>query len=393
MLLLLLAIPLLAAPFLAPRRPGSVAAQLLLTGFALAALWQGAATLDPSELRDIAVQSPGDAWFVGVSLGALLTAAVLLPAALQLRQLVIGLPLLVGVALTTTATMVVPLLVGAGVALVPFGVARVMPVRPGDHASFGTAPSDTDGEWLLALVTAIGMLFLPLVLAVTLLLMVGWQRAMRRPAWWPIVATVLATVLLVIWCWSAVTVAGSLGMSLRTFARDAPVSPAASQLLAALSLGGLLLLLRPWPLARSTAPPATLVVLALAFHLLAGAASAAGVLHWQPIVSIAMLAVFVIAAVRRDWDQLAVALLVLAATRPGAPALVAGVAAALGPAWRRRVADDRVRALGAGVVLALVTGVVVRDQVVIGVVLALVAAAVAHRVDRCVAAVAGPAHL
>src|SRR4051812_37133462 len=86
-----LALPLFLAPVLFRRdRFGASAGQSIVAGLCLAALHQGAGTLDPGELRTIVAQSAHDAWFVGITAGALLSGAWLLPRWRNLRDAVPG---------------------------------------------------------------------------------------------------------------------------------------------------------------------------------------------------------------------------------------------------------------------------------------------------------------
>jgi hypothetical protein len=384
LLLLVLALPLLMAPWIAPRRPGGAAAQLLFIAVMLAALWQGAGTLDPRDLHDVAQRSSSDAWFVGVSLGALIAGGVLIAAWRDPVQLIAGAPLIAGAWLAATRSMGWPLVVGAAVAAVPL-VLAAFPGRRWTAASESASRSDDQVEALLAVVAVVGMLVLPLVGGVLLLLTLAWLGPVRSGRPWPIIATALATALLVTWCWSAVTVAGSPWMSLPRFALEAPVSPAASRFLAALSIGALLLLLRPWPLSRTVPSSWILVTLAVAVHLLITSASPDGMRHWQPLVSTVLVASAVITAWSGRWEQCAVALLAIAATRPGLLALGAALALALVPAAGRYIGDRRVHAGLAGVVLGVAAGQLLRDQVLLAVLLVLALAGVAYRFDRRVA--------
>ena len=73
-LLLWLAIPLVVIPVVElPGRLGAAAARLVMAGLGLGALAQGVGSLDPGDLREVASQSPHGAWFVGLTIGVLIT--------------------------------------------------------------------------------------------------------------------------------------------------------------------------------------------------------------------------------------------------------------------------------------------------------------------------------
>ncbi len=269
--LLYLSLPLLLAPFLArTERVGSAAAQLILAGLALAAFRQGAGTLNPAELRTIAQQTPADAWFVGITAGAMLTGAALTTGFRDWSRFVLGAPLAV-VLLWLSGSALVPLFVGGAIGCIP--------------AILG-------------------------------------------------------------------------GLSSRAF------PPARSSSLAfALSLPVVALVGR-W-IALTIIPDATL--------------------HWQPLLSTALVAIGLAAAWRGQWNAVAATLMLLPATRTGTLALAVALLLACAPlvrrlldSWQTPVAD-RIASLLAGVSVALLATVLLVDQVLLTVILAFGLAALAHR--------------
>ena len=88
---------LLVTPFAVERNSrGAATARLLLGGFLLAAFRQGAGTLDLLDLRTIAAQSLNDAWFIGITAGAMLAGAAIGRPTRHWRGLIPGLPLAAG---------------------------------------------------------------------------------------------------------------------------------------------------------------------------------------------------------------------------------------------------------------------------------------------------------
>ena len=274
-LLLWLVLPLLFAPFLARReRIGAASGQLIIAGFGLAAFHQGAATLDAAELRTIAAQSPHDAWFVGITAGAMLTGACLLPNIRTWRVLVLGAPLATALAWLSMASPL-PVLIGGAIGAMPSALGPLIGPTPTPTATGADA---------------------------------------RR---------------------------------------------------------------------RSSLPLALLLPLMAALvHLATVDALPDVTVHWQPLLSTAGVFAALVAATRRRWDGTAIALLLLAATRPGVLPLVAGVLFGLCPLTRRYLASGRLRLAGAGVLLMLLLTVLLRDQVLLSVILSFGLATLANRRDR-----------
>jgi hypothetical protein len=394
-LLLWLGVPLLLLPVVATRhRLGLATSQLIIAGLGLGALKQGVATLDPSDLRDIASRSPHTAWFIGITAGVLITGACIVPGGRSWRKDLLAVPLLVGLLFSISAGAVVAVLVGALVGVIPLMLARLA-LRSG--APWPGPPEDTRPPFaerstslVLGVLTIASALFGPLAVTVATLCLLVWKEwslrkaslAGRRVPILPIVATGL----LGTWLWFALTIAGSPSITLVRFATDAPVSAAASVVLALLATGWGIAIAAPWPLDRladvSVQLPVLGVVLYLAVH-----AAPDGMAHWQPLLTVVMVPVTIIALASGRWDGAAAALLLLGATRPGPGGIVAVLLLAIVPAGRRAIESDRAGSSLAGVAVAMVVAMVLRDQVVLAVVLALGVAAVAIRRDRVVAPV------
>ncbi|MES1259400.1 MAG: hypothetical protein ABUL71_02310 [Gemmatimonadota bacterium] len=285
-LILWLALPLILTPLVISReRIDGSAGQLLLAGFGLAALQQGAGTLDLLDLRLIGAQSPHDASFIGITAGVILSGGCLLPDAANWRKAILGLPLAAAIA-WIAYPLFLPVAIGAAIGSLPSVLARVLPAR--------AVPS---GE-----IDA---------------------RGNRRYDRWG-----AATLLL-------------------------PVIPVVTYLGTA---GG----------------------------------AAAGVAHWQPLLSTGLVALALVAAARRGWEGAAPVLMLLVATRDGTTALVAAIGMGLVPLASRYLGRMRAWRIVAGVLCALVVSVLMRDQVLLAVILTFGLATLANRV---VAPVPAAVHL
>lgn len=384
-----LAIPLLLAPLVPRTRFGVALAQLVLSGAALAAWYQGAATLSPGALHTIAAQSPGDAWFVGISVGVIIAGAGLVPAFTSPWLLVLALPLIGGALLTATPTAIVPIVVGAAVALLPVALGFIGP-PPQRRDERGDESSPDRATPLLGALAVAATFIAPTPVTLALLVTLVWWRLSRARTVARAIAGVAFTVLLAAFGWAACTIAVSPWSALPRLARDAPVSPAAGTLLAAVALPALALALWPWKM-----PPARRAVLWVAvvivFHFIVGMAGADGVRHWQSVATTAAVIAAVVAA-WGGWEMTAVAALTfLTASRSGDLALAAALLAAVSAPMRYFVAT-RVWESGTAFVIVLVVVAVFHDQVLAAVVLALGLAAAGRRAVRCVAPVPLPDH-
>ena len=398
-LLLWLALPLLLMPLLVEQeRIGAAAGQVIIAGLGLGALVQGAGTLDPRDLRDVAAASPHAAWFVGMTLGLLLGGACLAVGMRSWRAAILAAPLAVGAVLSLASGAIAAAVAGVVIGVLPTAVARVLPVAHGPAADESPPLRSISG---LPGQVALGALAIAVALAGPAVLAGGLLITVAGLAWWsgrgtsrlrtvPVLASI-GSALLVAWFWLALTIAGSSLISFARLATDAPVSTAASVWLAALALAWAVAFAAPWPLDRLAGVVVQLPVTAIVLYLAMGVAPE-GATHWQPLLTMVMVAAAVAASLWRRWDGALAALMLLGATRTGSAALVAALAVAVIPALRRIPGTIRlVRALGAGGV-ALLVAIMLHDQVVMAVVLGLSLAAIAGR-RTVVARVPGPRHL
>ncbi|MGH7594607.1 MAG: hypothetical protein ACRELE_12260 [Gemmatimonadales bacterium] len=407
-LLLWLAMPLCLAPFAARRqRLGGAGSQLILAGLGLGALQQGVGTLDPRDLRDVASQSPHTAWFIGITLGAMLTGACLFPDVRNWRKAFLGTPLLIGALLATPVHRALALLIGALIGMIPTALgpllvwrsAMSVPPQDGAEMPLHEVPATTGRTTalLLAAGAVLGAVWGPALIAGVALVALDWRQWTRHPtnprtlARLPFMP-VLATILLAVWLWLALTIAGSPWASLAGLATDAPISMAASQLLALLAIGWGIAIASPWPFDRTTdvavqLPPLA-VVLYLAVHATPG-----GVAHWQPLLTLIAVPMAIVAAARGRWDGAVSALLLLAATRPGVTSLSTALLLAIVPLGRRRFGFGRLVTGVAGAAAAFAIVTVLHDQVVLAVLLALGLAVALTRYDQRVAPAGSTRHL
>jgi hypothetical protein len=392
--LLWLGLPLLVLPWLVPvRLLGRAAAQLVVAGLTLAALWQGERTLDPLALAAAARSGAGDAQFIGITIGALVSGGLAAPWLRHWRALMAGLPLAVGVALVLPAVSFEAFAAGALAGAVPWVVAGLtVAVFQRSGVSFaapttmGPVREPIRGALLVAGVAAgaaIAAWAAPLPVVAVLLLALAWT------AWWPQqrsrrplpVLPVLATVLLGGWAWLALTISGTAWIRIPAFDRTAPVSPAAEVLLALLTIGWLLALAPPWPLDRLTRSAAALPALVVAGRAAAVRGVGVGTLHWQPLLTLVLVLSTLAAVVLCRWEGAAAALVWLGATRLGivgcAGALAIGTLGLVATTVVPRRGDAAIRwslraaALVSGLAAAAIVTAVLRDEVVLGVLLGL----------------------
>ncbi|HEY4321743.1 MAG TPA: hypothetical protein VGM77_11280 [Gemmatimonadales bacterium] len=369
-LLFWLAVPLLLTAWAArPDRIPGAAGQLVVAALGLAALWQGAGTLDPQDLHQLAHQSLNDSWFVALTCGTIISGGVLFPDIANWKRLALGVPL-VGAALFVALGCWLPLLTGLGIGALPTLVARAL--RDADIAA---APADGIGRqaalWAAAGVAA--LLIAPAAVAFLVVLISPWLawRHRRAPGVagslaWPL----LGTSALVAWSWLALTIAGSVSVSLYRFAADAPVSTAAGEWLALLLFGWAVALAIPAALSTDRDSVAQLLPLVLAVHLAAAGSAADGVAHWQPALTTAGLLIVVVALAFRRGAVAVLVIALLAATRAGGAALAGAALLAVLPGLWRLGATRRAMATLAGVGAGLSIVVVLRDEVVVALLLA-----------------------
>jgi hypothetical protein len=390
------AAPLLFVPIVARRqRRGGAAGQLIIAGLGLGALHQGAGTLDLADLSAIIRQGAGDAWFVGLTAGMIATGGGLLPDVRNWWKLAAGVPLALAAFVIGVAAPV-PLLVGAAIGCGP-SLAGWATGRRQAAASPPMRHGVRHVTAVLAVLTIISAVAGPELLTMLLLCGLTWvdtQTAVHftddsptvpgHPVWRRL-RCLAATGFLVAWTWLALTIAGSLAIGLNEFGTDAPVSLAASQWLALLAIGWGILIAAPWPIDDRSGSAVRLPVLAIVLYLAAAQATPDGMAHWQPPLTIALVPVVLIAVASRRWTGAAGAMVVLAATRSGTLAVVTALAAGILPAGSALVRSPRIRGLVPGAIAAAVVIVVLRDQVLLAVVLALGLATMANRTDRVVA--------
>ncbi|HEY3934281.1 MAG TPA: hypothetical protein VGL65_06635 [Gemmatimonadales bacterium] len=406
-LLLWLAVPLLLVPWAAcVDRRGAAAGQLVIAGLGLAALGQGVGTFDLSDLHALAEQSSGDAWFIGLTAGFIIVGGCVLPDPRRWARVMLAAPLVLALLVVAVPSAIVPLLVGALVGALPWIIGRrllprirVRNLRGESQRASGPILGPLEHPLLrldrrlpsliLAALTMVAALAGPLLVAMLGLAGLTWRE------WWlnadtasarPIaILPVIATGALGAWTWLALTISGSPWMTLRGFGINAPVSDAASEWLALIAIIWALATLPPWPvggLLRSTILPlVTVVVVEMALTH----ATVSGLDHWQPLLTPLLVIVGVVAAARRRPDGVAAALILLAATRPGAISLAGALLGALIPLGRRLVRPGPVYSVFFGVIGAMVVASVLRDEVVLAVLLGFGLAAAANGLDHVVA--------
>ena len=391
-LLFWIALPLFVVPIVTRRdRRSGATGQIILAGLGLAALLQGAGTLDPADLRSVAGQSSSLGWFIGSTIGMLITGACLVPFAGGWRRAAPALPLLLGLVLSITIRAVPAVLLGGVAGCIPAAVGRVWRRASGPRLAAAVEPASAFRPDTVALAVAAVALarFGPVALSAAAWIALCWlewsgagaRRQRRLP-----VLPLAATALLVGWLWLALTIAGDWWIGLPAFAVDAPVSIAAALLLGGLAILWGLAAAAPWSLERRASLSVQLPVVAVVLYLVAGS-TPEGTAHWQPLASLVLVLVAIAGAATDRPDGAASALVLLAATRPGAMALVAALLASAVPLARRlAVPDGMTRAL-AGAAAAGVVAAVLRDQVVLAVVLGFGLTAVANRYDGIVAPV------
>jgi hypothetical protein len=406
-LLLWLALPLLLVPWAAcDDRRGAAAGQLIIAGLGLAALHQGVGTLDPRDLHDLVARSGSDAWFVGLTAGLMISGGCVFPDPRRWIRVLLGLPLIAALLVVAVPQGIVALVVGALIGVLPWLAGRFLLSRIRVRESRGETEPVAHAvpaplthpllrldrrvpSLLLAALVVLAARFGPIIVALVALVALVWRE------WWLNADTVaprplpllpvLGSLALGVWGWLALTIAGSLGTSLWAFGSTAPVSDAASEWLAVIALVWMIAVLPPWPIRRLLQSRILPLVGVAVVELGVTRGSTSGLEHWQPLLTLLLVVAAIGASVRRRPDGLAVALVLLAATRAGPASVVAASLAALVPISRRLVHPGEWYSVYVGVTGALVVASVLRDQVLLAVLLGLMLAAAANALDHLVA--------
>lgn len=364
-------------------RFGEVSAACVVAGLGLGALWQGTATLDPLELRMLGTV-PNDARFIAFNAGLLVIGVGAIPPRSRIRwwHTAAAWPLVGGLLIATTPTQLPAVAAGMLVALLPIVAGRVVGrTRVVHRVPASAAQYTTRDVALLGVGTVAVASGGPLALIAIGALVVSWSAwrvhrgadSVPHHPWLP----VLVGVLLLAWCWLALTIAGSALAGARHFADLAPVSPAAGAWLAAILIVATVVLAAPWPLHRFVRSPLVLMA-AAALAVAARLVAAEGVAHWLPALTGALVIAALVGVARGQPVAAAAALTVVAAVRPGSLALLGALmtASAASAEFLMRGASSAPRiergvAACAAIGAAIVVAVVLRDEVVWGVLLAL----------------------
>ena len=302
-LLLWLAVPLLLLPVVAlPGRLGAATGRMVMAGLGLGAMAQGAGSLDPSDLRYIASQSPHSGWFVGLTIGVLVTGACIAADARSWRTTALAGPLLVGLVFSIVRDEVVAILVGALIGLLPSVLARALPhkdARPTASQESGRSPVRRSVPLLLGALTIVSAWLGPLAVAMAALCALDWYErpwrdATRGESAVPGAADRGDAPARERGSGSPLPLAARRLISFGRFAADAPVSAAASVVLALLAIGWGIAIAAPWPLDRFADVSVQLPVLGVVFYL-AMHATPDGTAHWQPLLSVIMVPAAIVA--------------------------------------------------------------------------------------------------
>lgn len=405
------AIPLLLLPWLsAPERLGMAVSRIVVAGFALGALQVGTGSLGSADLDSWAARE-GNAGFVALTLGVLISGA-LVPTTARARfggwlpglpLMLASAPVLIGIGLHGAGALGIGLVLGA----LP-SVAALIRHRCGSCHATSTVerPASSRGVGLAVGCTIVAIWAVAAwggpILVVTfglaaLLLLSGWRvRASRARSPWP-VASVIGAGGLAGFAWLAVTIAGQPFVVLRGYGLHAPLSPAAEQWLGTLLAVTMLGTFAPWPWHRWGDARATFPI-AIAFtHAVATMVAPEGVRGWLPLLTIVLVPSAILGLLGRRWDGAAGALAALAALRSGPWATTAAHAVVLWPTlcaiWPSAPVGvlsgewitfrgARLGVTSAAVGAALTVAVVLRDEVVLGTILAAGLALTAPLVDR-----------
>lgn len=376
--LLWCALPLVVAPVAGRRGAGRGLAAILLAGFALAALQVGAGSLAPAELKDLAAASPGDARFIGITLGVLIVAAM----AGGRDGAPWGVPLLIGAVLSLTGGALPWSALGAVLAAVPpLLLSRwVAPTVATVGASLDPARVRRGAALLIGIILVVnGDLLAAALLAVAAAMVLGSGGATAASRAWRLVPTA-GLLALVAWTGIVVAAAGSpFRLTVGRLLLEVPIGVETGITLGLLVIIGVGLLLGPWPLGGGVAEPWMRPLLVLAVGPFVRA-STAGIGHWLPVATLVVVLLVAVAVVRRGWRAAWPAVAFLGVLRPGdaplAGALLLTVAAAW-PAVSPRPA--RIVHTAAAVGAALVVAAVLGDEVLLATLLTAVLVAGAVR--------------
>ncbi len=390
----LLALPTLAALLLEPPdRLGAAATRVIMVAFALGALELGAGGADPGAVARYAATGPDQALFVSLTLGMMVGAVAPLPLR-RWRVWIGGMPLLLAVMLPTlSALRLLPLLLGLVLGAVPLLLGGALPRLAEAPTRLGTRAI----SWPL-LAMAAGLALVPplsVALLAPLATVVIGARAVargdvpRHALLLPAIAALAAIALAVV----AIRSSGDLLVRPAAIPLAVDLLAGTAPLAGALAMLMVLGLLAPWPctgwgLGVSLLPAA--IILA---HRMVWTLVPVGMAGWAPLAALMLVPSAVIAAWRGRWP-VALGTLAFLAVAGAGPVAQTGVAlavfTAVAVAWERQRAvaapDDGVtfplqRWIAACLALA-VAGVMVailRDEVVLGTVIAAGAAAAASR--------------
>ncbi|MEO8479526.1 MAG: hypothetical protein ABI542_07820 [Gemmatimonadota bacterium] len=331
--LLLLAIPLLAGPVLAPERQrGQAMARIVVIGLALGALWVASGITSVADIHTYAATDPSNALFVSITLGLLLGALGPWPLPVHRPSWFTGIPLLlVPLGLNVGVVRWGPLLLGGVLGALPLFGGLAIPGARRDRD-----PDLTQGlpASLLA-VTLLIALAEPLILVI--LLPVPWLLPWRRSwATVPMARRVLPLVGLVLFvtlAWLALTIAGTPWARFGSFAATQPLSIGAERLLAVCGIGALMSLLAPWPVGRLGPLLTPLPAIVATGYRLATTLAPQGVTAWLPGTALLLVPSALIAAMFGQWRTALGTIALLGALTGSVLGLIGATVLALLAVW------------------------------------------------------------
>lgn len=384
-MLLWLATPLALAPLVSRTAPGGVAR--LLTGtLALAVLWQGTGSLDPTDLTALGRISADDARFIALSagfgIGALYVATHdrwvgVLPA----------IPLAIGLAMSLAPAGVLTAVLGGIIAIIPRGVALIAVRRRELVAPVEVDPSRAIGSLVApALATlalaAQGPFLLSFAAAYGVTEWGSGPGGLSAPWRWRVLRPLVVFVLLLLAIGLVLTVAGDWLVMVRDAEQRVPASPAMARLVAALMLGAALVMVAPpprrWSARHGAIAPAAVLLAATTVQAVPD-----GAIHWAPLVAAVVAALATLAMLRRLPLAALAPVAVLGAIIPGrgwpfAAFLLALYPAVMAVGGSRMSARGfgatrlaRLLASGAAIALAFVLRGIMADEVVWALVLSM----------------------
>ncbi len=378
LVLLWLAVPLVFAPLVSRTATAGVA-RLLTGAIALAILWQGSGTLDPTDLAGLGRLSPDDARFIAFSAGIGIAALLIAPQDTAWGAAP-AVPLAVGLVMSIVPSALPIAALGTVIALVPRAGAALVarsrrPPDLGDDAVSITPRALAMPTLAAVAIGAQGPFLLTVAMAFGI---TEWSRSgagSTTPWRWPLLRPVVVFVLLVLAYGLVATVAGDPLVMVRGAEQSIPASPALERLVAALVLAAALAMVAPAErreLARNAAiAPAAVLLAATALQI---APQGAG--HWAPLAAAVVVLLVAVAMWRRTPLHALAPIAVLGAIMPGAGwptaalllALYPVVVVAGGPKTSPRgdgaSGYARVLASGAAISLAFVLRGVLTDEVV-----------------------------